>query len=121
VQALADQAAHNIAHACTFRVRNAVKFLVCDGRLGAPGYGPFGAIHVGASAASIPPALVAQLAPGGRMVIPIGPRDGAQLLTVVDKNMCDDSFRTTRAFSVRYVPLCDVNEQVTSSPPPPPP
>src|SRR5258706_11599676 len=43
-----------------------------DGRLGWPERAPFDAILVSAAAASVPPALEAQLAPRGRMVLPIG-------------------------------------------------
>ncbi|EFJ41680.1 hypothetical protein VOLCADRAFT_67902 [Volvox carteri f. nagariensis] len=46
---------------------------------------PFDAIHVGAAAEELPQDLVAKLAPGGRMVIPVGPHYGIQVLTVVDK------------------------------------
>ncbi|KXZ44257.1 hypothetical protein GPECTOR_70g488 [Gonium pectorale] len=45
----------------------------------------FDAIHVGAAAEELPRDLVAKLAPGGRMVIPVGPHGGYQVLTVVDK------------------------------------
>ncbi|KAG2442321.1 hypothetical protein HXX76_002407 [Chlamydomonas incerta] len=43
------------------------------------------AIHVGAAAEELPRELVAALAPGGRMVVPVGPHGGYQVLTVVDK------------------------------------
>ncbi|GLC38913.1 hypothetical protein PLESTB_000460900 [Pleodorina starrii] len=46
---------------------------------------PFDAIHVGAAAEQLPPDLVAKLAPGGRMVVPVGPHYATQVLTVVDK------------------------------------
>lgn len=46
---------------------------VGDGTLGLPAEAPFDAIAVAAAAKSPPPALLAQLAPGGRLVMPIGP------------------------------------------------
>ncbi|GIM12137.1 hypothetical protein Vretimale_15558, partial [Volvox reticuliferus] len=46
---------------------------------------PFDAIHVGAAAEELPRDLVAKLAPGGRMVVPVGPHNSIQVLTVVDK------------------------------------
>lgn len=39
---------------------------------------PFDAIHVGAAADTVPQALLARLAEGGRMVIPVGPQHGEQ-------------------------------------------
>jgi protein-L-isoaspartate(D-aspartate) O-methyltransferase len=48
--------------------------MVCgDGRLGYPQLAPYDAIHVGAAAEKIPDALLTQLAPGGKLVIPLGP------------------------------------------------
>jgi hypothetical protein len=43
------------------------------------GWAPFDAIHVGAAAAQLPPALVALLKPGGRMIIPVGEQDRPQV------------------------------------------
>ena len=62
------------------------------------------AVHVGAAAASVPDLLVAALRPGGRMIIPVGPEDGAQQLTQVDKH-ADGSVQIEQLFGVRYVPL----------------
>jgi protein-L-isoaspartate(D-aspartate) O-methyltransferase len=50
-----------------------VQVHVADGTLGDPEHAPFGGIAVAAAATEPPPALLAQLAPGARLVIPIGP------------------------------------------------
>ncbi len=63
-----------------------ISIRVGDGYLGLPDEAPFDAIHVGAAAPKIPPALIDQLRPGGRLVIPIGPVDGPQELIQVDKD-----------------------------------
>jgi protein-L-isoaspartate(D-aspartate) O-methyltransferase len=51
-----------------------------DGSLGLAGCAPFEAILVTAGAPNVPAALVAQLAPGGRLVIPVGHKDAQQML-----------------------------------------
>jgi protein-L-isoaspartate(D-aspartate) O-methyltransferase len=62
---------------------------VGDGGQGWPEHALFDKILLGAAAASCPPALVAQLRPGGRMVLPIGVEDD-QRLSVVEKNASGD-------------------------------
>ena len=57
-----------------------------DGGLGWPEQAPFDAIIVTAAAPEVPPALPEQLRPGGRMMIPIGPRHGDQELLLVTKD-----------------------------------
>ena len=75
-----------------------------DGYAGWAVHAPFDAIIVTAAAPAVPPALVEQLKPGGKLVIPVGPQWGAQQLLVIDK---DASGKTTtrNALAVRFVPL----------------
>ncbi|THU57329.1 hypothetical protein C4D60_Mb03t02360 [Musa balbisiana] len=73
-----------------------------DGRKGWPELAPYDAIHVGAASPDIPRALLEQLKPGGRMVIPVG--NFFQDLKVVDKND-DGSVGVYSEASVRFVPL----------------
>lgn len=82
---------------------------VADGRLGWPELAPYDAIHVGAAASEVPKALLDQLKPGGRMVIPVG--NLFQELKVIDKNP-DGSIVTHTNASVRYVPLTSRSAQL---------
>jgi protein-L-isoaspartate(D-aspartate) O-methyltransferase len=75
-----------------------------DGRLGWPEAAPFDAILVTAAAEAVPPALIAQLAPGGRLVIPVDVPGGHQDLIVLTK-AADGSTRERRVIPVRFVPL----------------
>lgn len=59
---------------------------------------------MGAAAATIPPALLEQLKPGGRMVIPVG--DVLQDLVVIDKDL-QGEVKQRNYIEVRYVPLTD--------------
>jgi protein-L-isoaspartate(D-aspartate) O-methyltransferase len=72
---------------------------VGDGTLGLPEQAPFDAIAVAAAAEGPPPALLDQLAPGGRLVIPIGPRT-QQLLHVFHADG-----RIEKLVACRFVPL----------------
>ena len=75
-----------------------------DGYAGWPEHGPFDGIIVTAGAKHVPPPLVEQLKPGGRMVIPVGPSLGTQQLKLIVK---DGKGRvTSRTITpVRFVPL----------------
>ena len=75
-----------------------------DGYYGWPEHAPYDAIVVTAAAGHVPPPLVRQLAPGGRMVIPVGPRFGVQHLLVVEKDEGGAVF-TRQILPVRFVPL----------------
>jgi protein-L-isoaspartate(D-aspartate) O-methyltransferase len=83
-----------------------IEIRIGDGYRGWEEKGPFDAIVVAAAAPRIPPALVAQLKPGGRMVIPVGERSGAQELTLVEKR-ADGSVAVKKVLPVRFVPLVE--------------
>ncbi|KXZ44345.1 hypothetical protein GPECTOR_69g438 [Gonium pectorale] len=79
-------AARGVPWAAAMLVDGSLQLLQGDGHAGYPAAAPFDAIHVGAAAAAVPPALMAQLAPGGRLVVPVGPEGGPQQLVVVDRD-----------------------------------
>ena len=77
-----------------------------DGNAGWPDEAPYDAIVVTAAAPDIPQALVEQLAPGGRMVIPVGRPFEAQELVVVEKDPLGGT-RETAVLPVAFVPLVE--------------
>ena len=81
-----------------------VSVVAGDGYEGIPAHAPYDAILVTAGAAHVPPALVKQLKPGGRIVIPVGDPMGYQELTVVEK-AADGTVKTRHVIPVRFVPL----------------
>ena len=90
-----------------------VTLVVGDGRLGYPSAAPYDVIHVGAAAPRVPEDLVEQLAPGGRMVIPVGREGGAQQLVAVDKSKDGDAVERKALMGVVYVPLCAKEHQLS--------
>ncbi len=81
-----------------------IRSRIGDGYYGWEEHGPFDAIIVTAAADHVPPPLIKQLKPGGRMVIPVGGRFLTQQLVLVSKD--DDQHVTTRQIlPVRFVPL----------------
>jgi protein-L-isoaspartate(D-aspartate) O-methyltransferase len=77
---------------------------VGDGYYGWEEHGPFDAIVVTAAASHVPPPLVRQLKPGGRLVIPVGSPFMTQQLTLVEKTP-DGEARTRLVLPVIFVPL----------------
>ena len=75
-----------------------------DGYLGWPEQAPFDAIMVTAGAREVPPALLQQLKPGGRLVIPVGPQWSGQELLVIEKDASGKTV-TRKVLAVRFVPL----------------
>ncbi len=79
-----------------------VTVLVGDGTLGWRPFGPYDAILVSAASPQVPGPLLEQLAPGGRLVIPIGDRD-TQVLNLIRRE--GDQLVTTTLGDARFVPL----------------
>ena len=75
-----------------------------DGYYGWKEHGPFDGIVVTAAASHIPPPLIQQLKPGGRMVIPVGSRFMVQQLVLVEKD-AKGKLTTRQILPVRFVPL----------------
>ena len=75
-----------------------------DGYYGWEAHAPFDAIIVTAAASHVPPPLIEQLKPGGRMVIPVGPQFLTQLLLLLEKGE-DGEIVTRQIGAVRFVPL----------------
>jgi protein-L-isoaspartate(D-aspartate) O-methyltransferase len=74
-----------------------------DGSLGRPAGAPYDGIVVAAAVPAIPPPLLDQLTPDGRLVLPIGGRDGQQLVVV--SRGAGGAVRERSLGPVRFVPL----------------
>jgi protein-L-isoaspartate(D-aspartate) O-methyltransferase len=97
IEPLLSRAKLNLRKIQEFRVR--LKY--ADGQLGLPEAAPFDTIIVAAAAASVPQALLQQLALGGRMLMPLGA--GEQNLLLFERRT--EGLVETRLDSVRFVPL----------------
>ena len=75
-----------------------------DGYYGWEEHAPFDSIIVTAAASHVPPPLIAQLKPGGRMVIPVGGGFQVQQLMLIEKTE-DGGIETRQILPVRFVPL----------------
>ena len=100
VPELAERAAATLADLGYTKVR----VRAGDGYLGWPEAAPFDAVIVTAAGPEVPPALAAQLRPGGRLVMPLGETDETQQLVVVTKNS-DGTLHRRSVLPVRFVPI----------------
>ncbi|HLK56241.1 MAG TPA: protein-L-isoaspartate(D-aspartate) O-methyltransferase [Chthonomonadaceae bacterium] len=80
-----------------------IRFVIGDGSEGYPPVAPYDRILVAASSPHVPPALIEQLAPNGRLLLPVGP-SGVQTLTLVTKNT-DGEVNTELLGPCAFVPL----------------
>jgi len=106
VGALAERAARQLS---ALGYRN-IEVRVGDGYQGWPEKAPFDAIVVTAAAPRLPAALVAQLRPGGRMVIPLGGEGDIQYLKLVTRR-ADGGHDERNVLPVRFVPLVPGKER----------
>lgn len=90
-----------------------IKTRVGNGYQGWPEYAPYDGIIVTAAASHIPQALVQQLKPGGRMVIPIGLPFMRQELMLLDKDL-DNHTHVKSILGVAFVPLQDEDAESTT-------
>jgi len=81
-----------------------VKVKVADGYYGWPEHAPFDAIIVTAAGSHVPPPLVRQLKPGGRMVLPVGTSFLTQHLMLIEKQQ-DGTVVSRQILPVSFVPL----------------
>jgi protein-L-isoaspartate(D-aspartate) O-methyltransferase len=100
IESLGKQAATRLAELGY----NNVEVKIGDGYAGWPEKAPFDGIVVTAAAPKVPPALVAQLKPGARMVIPVGGGFDTQYLLLIERR-ADGGYDERRVLPVRFVPL----------------
>jgi len=79
-----------------------VRFRLGDGWEGWPKYAPYDGILVAAAASELPPKLLSQVAPGGRLIMPVGPAGNQELTMIVRR---DDHFEQRSLGGVSFVPL----------------
>ena len=100
IRALASQAKHRLADLGYDNITTRLG----DGYFGWEEHAPFDAIVVTAAASHVPPPLIEQLKPGGRMVIPVGGRFTTQTLLLLEKT--EEGEIITRQYgAVLFVPL----------------
>jgi protein-L-isoaspartate(D-aspartate) O-methyltransferase len=86
-----------------------VVILVGDGRRGAPERGPFDAVVVSAAATQIPPALLSEVGPGGKLICPVASR-GSERLWCLQRQ--DGSWARMDLGECRFVPLVGTDDPI---------
>lgn len=108
---LCDLSIQNIKKSYSHLLENGqLKIITGDGRHGYHDDAPFDCIHVGAAAPQLPQELIDQLAPGGRLIIPVGTY--SQQLMVVDKSKDGRTITKKPELDVMYVPLTSAHHQL---------
>ncbi|MEJ2454684.1 MAG: protein-L-isoaspartate(D-aspartate) O-methyltransferase [Candidatus Thiodiazotropha sp.] len=91
-----------------------IQYRIGDGYYGWPDTAPFDVIMVTAAVETIPVPLIQQLAPGGRMILPVGKRRYTQDLILLQKS-ADGNIHSTSLLPVTFVPLAGEHEEQVSS------
>ena len=99
IEALIAKAKLHLRQIQEFRVR----LRYGDGQLGLPEASPFNTIILAAAASQVPPALLAQLAIGGRIALPLTIDEGRQVLSIVERRA--ETYVESRFDAVHFVPL----------------
>ena len=99
IKALLERARANLIG---LRLAN-LRLAYADGGEGLPAAAPFDAIVAAAAAREIPAKLREQLAPGGRMILPLHAGDGSQRLVLVERS--GRGFRESELDAVKFVPF----------------
>ena len=87
-----------------------IKGKIDDGYYGWQKFAPFDAIIVTCAAGHVPPPLIKQLKPGGRMIIPVGGTYNVQMLMKITKDE-NDEIRTRQLLPVRFVPMTGKSQE----------
>jgi protein-L-isoaspartate(D-aspartate) O-methyltransferase len=106
IEALGRRAKENLARLGYERIH----LRVGDGYDGWPEAAPFDAIIVTAAASHVPPPLLRQLEPGGRMIVPVGSRFVTQQLVLVEKD-AEGEITTRQILPVVFVPLTGAGQE----------
>jgi len=113
VERIAELARQAKARLDTLGYRN-VEVRRGDGAAGWLEHAPFDGIMVAAAAAEAPPPLLDQLAEGGRLVMPLGPTHGEQVLTVFERR--SGELHVERALRCRFVPFVGAPQRGSARP-----